>query len=279
MKRTWLWMIMAMLAVSFMVPPVMASAATKNGDTGRWVFQDYETQKPGLFALNPQTRRYEDIGYAAWWANSKANEPATIKAADDALAKTHLYRTILLYSIVGTVPGYMIEVGNARSVAWTAADNWALAHGKTAPFGCAAYAEFLSPLYSVRNMPAGPALTLATGAFTGFDRRLDFFTGMGLNSSALVNVAMLGFKAATFYLFLDTGSGVEVLARPWINNYMVWDAMTDIPANWIVDAAYSFKGVPYGQLFEYQYGNAPVGVTGNFGAQYKAMSKFGQLVM
>ena len=36
--------------------------------------------------------------------------------------------------------------------------------------------------------------SLVTGAFTGFDRRLDFFTGMGLNSSALVNVAMLGFK-------------------------------------------------------------------------------------
>jgi len=277
MKRKWVKVVCMTLMLALLGAGA-AWGATKNGDTGRYAFQDYETLKPGLFVLDPVMRRYVDSGYKAYWAGLKAQEPIVAKAARCSLKKVHMYRTLMLYSGVATIPGYMVEVGNARSVAWVAADNWALAHGKPAPYGCAAYSEFLSIPYSVRNMPGGPALTLVTGAFTGFNRRLDPLTGMGLNSSLLVNAAMCGFKAATFYLFLDTGSGVEILARPWIHNYMVWDALTDIPANWIVDAAYSFKGVPYGQLFEYQNSNTPVGATGKFGKQYKAMSKFGQLV-
>lgn len=277
MARKLMWMLVMFLVMAVMSLGASTTwAASKNEDTGRYVFQDYETMKPGLFVLDVKKRRYVDSGYAAYWGGLKAQEPAVVKAAADAAKRMGYVRTGLLYGLPPL--GYGIEVGNARGVAWTAGDAWALEKGKNSPWGCAALAEFYSVPYSVRNMPAGPALTMVTSAFYGFNRRLDFFTGSGLNSSLLVNMAMLAYKGATFYLFLDTGSGVEVLARPWIHNYMVWDALTDIPANWLVDLAYYGKGVPYGDLFRYQTGNMPVSATGvDFGRQYRAMSKFGQL--
>jgi len=259
-----------------------AWGATKNGDTGRYAFQDYETQKPGLFVLDVKTRRYVDSGYAAYWAGLKAQEPIVAKAAADALAKTHLYRTIMLYSVLGTVPGYMIEAGNARSVAWVAADNWALAYGKPAPYGCPAYAEFLSVFWSAANFPEGPAFTLLSGPFYGFNRKLDILTGWGLNRSFLVNAAVCAAKGTIFGLTATTGyHGFFRMAEIYFHNALIWSAMTTIPANMLVNAGYGFlgKGVSYADLYKYQTGNMPVGATGvDFGRQYKAMSKFGQLV-
>jgi hypothetical protein len=278
MKQTWTLLIVVMLTLVLMVGSGVAFAATKNGDTGRYTFQDYETQKPGLFVLDVKKHRYVDNGYAAWWAQSKAKEPATVKAANDALAKVHWYRKIMLYSVVGTIPGYMVEIGNARSTAWVAADSWALAHGKSAPYGCAAYAEFISLPLSISNFPEGPAFTLVSGPFYGFNRQLDLMTGAGYNRSVLVSGGIIALKAAFWWMATTPTTGLPTLASPAVNNGWAWQGLVCLPANAVTNFIYGYsgKGISYPELFKYQNSDAPAG---DFGAQYKAMSKFGQWVL
>src|SRR4030042_1620268 len=200
MVRKMMWALIMMLAIVMVLAAGAAWAATKNTDTGRYVFQDYETLKPGLFILDVKTRRYVDSGYAAYMGGLKAQEPGIVKAAADAARGMGYVRTGLLYGLPS--PGYGIEVGNARGVAWTAGDAWALGKKQNSPWGCAALAEFYSVPYSVRNMPAGPALTMVTSAFYGFNRRLDFFTGSGLQQSLLGNMAMSRDTGAHVFVFL-----------------------------------------------------------------------------
>jgi len=81
MKRKWVKVVCMTLMLALLGAGA-AWGATKNGDTGRYAFQDYETLKPGLFVLDPVMRRYVDSGYKAYWAGLKAQEPIVAKAAD-----------------------------------------------------------------------------------------------------------------------------------------------------------------------------------------------------
>jgi hypothetical protein len=181
--------------------------------------------------------------------------------------------------------GYGVELGNARAVAYVAADNWSVANGQPAPFGSASLAEWLSIPLTLANFPEGPALTLLSGPFYCFSRQLDPMTGAGINRSLLVNAAMIAAKVVIFQQTAITNYAFFRIVPNLFHNALAWSAITTIPGNMLVNAGYglSGKGISYCDLVGYQESRmSTVDYTrkygADFGRQYKAMSAFGQLV-
>ncbi len=281
MKRTWVKVICVTLMMALLGAGA-AWGATKDPVTRHYVFTSAETAYPVFFGKQAQV----EAAYDACMAGLKAKTAVASKAASDAMAKVHMYRTILLYSIVGTPVGYGVELGNARAVAYVAADNWAVANGQPAPFGSASLAEWQSISLTLANFPEGPAFTLISGPFYCFSRQLDIMTGAGINRSLLVNAAVFAAKVVIFQQTAITDYAFFRIVPNFFHNALAWSAITTIPANMLVNAGYglSGKGISYCDLVGYQESRrSTVDFTKkygtDFGRQYRAMSAFGQLVL
>jgi hypothetical protein len=278
-------LVCAILIVAF-AAPVVVTAAVKNPKTGWYEFSNSEVQSDQLFRRDFKSGRFVDDGYAAFMAKSMA--ASTVLAAQNAADRRNQkkWRRVALYSVVGTAPAYVFECSQAKAVGYVAAMNWALANGQPCPWGSASISEFLGGVYGVANFPDGPAFTLLYGPFCCFDGELDPLSGMGLHRGLLVNAGVIAAKGTVFGLTSATGyHGFFRVAEIYFHNALAWSGMTTIPANMLINAGYGLmgKGIGYCDLFAYQNSNlSTVDFTKlygtNFGREYKAMSKFGQLV-
>lgn len=274
------------LAVAFCFAGV-AMGATKNPKTGWYEFSNSEVQSDQLFRRDFKSGRIVDDGYAAFMPKSIAGSTklAAENAADRRIQKK--WRRVALYSVIGTTPAYVFECSQAKAVGYVAAMNWALANGQSCPWGSASVSEFLGGINGFANIFTGPAFTLLYGPFCCFDGELDPFTGMGIHRGFLVNGVVIAADWSIFGITLRTGfhGFFKVAEKIYFHNALAWSGMTSIPGNVLVNIGYGLmgRGIGYCDLYGYQNSHLSTkafsGLYGtDFGREYKAMSKFHQLV-
>lgn len=276
-------LVIGLLAMVLMIgfSTMKAPAATKDDNTGRYVFSEWEkcpTEK--YFQLDPKARRYVDIGYQAFMANSKAAS-ATLAAQNEAdRAYWKNWRRAAMYFPVTTTFSVVFECAEARAVEWAAADSWLLKQGKPAPWGCATYSGLLGGAHGLVSVPNGPAFSLLWGPFCGFSGELDPITAAGRNSSLLFTAARGAMKGVMFTMALDSpGVFFDRVASPPLHNAFAWAGMSTIPGDILASAGLFWKGVPYSNLLKYQNSDLNTGNCGvNFDPSVKANTKKAQIL-
>ncbi|MDP1845781.1 MAG: hypothetical protein Q8L09_03460 [Candidatus Moranbacteria bacterium] len=188
----------------------MATAATKNPVTGRYVFTDAETAYPKFVGNQNQA----DAAYGAYMADLKVKTAVAAQVAADAMTAQDKWLNLISY-----IPpiGVTMAWYNSGEMDYVAEDIMALRAGKPAPWGNASTRGVLNVLFKV---PAGaPEAMFAYGVNRPFASRWNELDVFNVYTEYGRPYWVDGVIIGTKVFFGLAGAGVLHTGFPFVGHY------------------------------------------------------------